>query len=147
MKEFKGRVLFGGTFDGEAAVTHQGFNTLASFEKSALSSNAKKVLVSDQNNKDLFKVNITGKALCLPMTVGSTTGGMVIQTVASRGLAPKAWLFSKEIDSLAASGLILANVWNKVPLIAIDQLGDDFLAAVKTGDHIVIKEDGTVQVG
>ena len=59
MKEFKGRVIAGGAWKGEAAVSHQGFNTLASFQKSALK-NAKQVYVSDQNNKDLFGVNITG---------------------------------------------------------------------------------------
>ena len=30
MKEFKGRVIASGNFKGEAAVSHQGFNTLAS---------------------------------------------------------------------------------------------------------------------
>ncbi len=144
MKEYHGRVLFGGTYIGKAMVSHEGFNTLASFQKSCLNSAAKKVIVSDQNNKDLFGKNITGIALCLPQTIGSTTGGMVIQTVASRGLSPAAWLFSKEIDPLAASGITLSRVWNNVPLIAIDKLGDDFLASVKEGQEIEIKEDGTV---
>ena len=72
---------------------------------------------------------------------------MVIQTIAVRSLAPKAWLFSHHIDPLAASGIILSNVWNDAGLIAIDELGDDFLEAVKSGDKITIKEDGTVIVG
>lgn len=144
MREFKGRVLFGGNRKGEAVVTHEGFNTLASFQTSALNPLAKKVLVSDQNNKELHKKNITNKALCLPQTIGSTTGGMVIQTVAVRDLSPKVWLFSKTVDPLAASGIILSNVWNEVGLIAIDELGDEFLKTVKTGDTIEVKEDGTV---
>ena len=143
MKEFKGRVVAGGTFKGEAAVSHQGFNTLASFQKSALK-NAKQVLVSDQNNKDLYGVNITGKALCLPITIGSTTGGLVIQTVCQMGIAPACFLFSKTIDSLAASGIVLAKIWENSSVIAIDQLGDEFLNTVKTGDQIEVKEDGTV---
>ena len=53
MKEFKGRVIAKGHFVGEAAVTHAGFNTLASFQKSALM-NKKEVYVSDQNNKELY---------------------------------------------------------------------------------------------
>ncbi len=146
MKEFKGRVLFGGTFKGEAVVSHHGLNTLASFQTSALIPTATKIVVGDQNNPDLYKKNITGKALCLPQTIGSTTGGMVIQTVAVRDLAPKVWLFSKSIDPLAASGIILSNVWNDVGLIAIDELGDEFLDTVKTGDTIEVKEDGTVVV-
>lgn len=146
MKEFKGRVLFGGTYKGEAVVSHQGLNTLASFQTSALLPTSKKIIVGDQNNPDLYKKDITGKALCLPQTIGSTTGGMVIQTVAVRDLAPKAWLFSQTIDPLAASGIILSNVWNNVGLIAIDQLGDEFLETVKTGGTVEVKEDGTVIV-
>ncbi len=146
MKEFKGRVLFGGNYKGEAVVTKNGFNTLASFQKSLLSKSSKSVVVSDQNNLDLFKKEITGKILCLPQTIGSTTGGLVLQTAARRGLAPKAMLFANEIDPLAASGVILSNVWENVPLICIDGLGDDFLNAVKTGDNLEIKEDGTVVI-
>ena len=143
MKEFKGRVIAGGNWKGEAAVSHQGFNTLASFQKSALN-NSKQVLVSDQNNKDLFGVNITGKALCLPITIGSTTGGLVIQTVCQMGIAPSCFLFSESIDSLAASGIVLAKIWENSPVIAIDRLGEEFLNTVKTGDKLEVKEDGTV---
>ena len=145
MREFKGRVIAGGNWKGEAAVTHQGFNTLASFQKSALK-NAKNVIVSDQNNKDLFGVDITGKALCLPITIGSTTGGLVIQTVCQMGIAPSCFLFSEAIDSLAASGIVLAKIWENSPVIAIDNLGSEFLDTVKTGDQVEVKEDGTVIV-
>jgi predicted aconitase with swiveling domain len=127
-------------------VSHQGFNTLASFEKSGLKKHCKAILVSDQNNKDVYKQNITGKALCLPMTIGSTTGGMLIQSQAKRGLTPSAWLFSKQVDPIAASGLILARIWEEIPFVAIDGLGDDFLSSVKNGDQIEVKEDGTVIV-
>lgn len=144
MKEFKGRPLFADDFTGEAIVSHNGFNTLASFQSSLLKKSTKEVMVSDQNNPDLFKKNITGKILCLPQTIGSTTGGLVIQTAANRHLAPAAMLFADEIDPLAASGVVLSNVWEKVPLLCIDGLGRDFLDAVKTGDKITIKKDGTV---
>ena len=143
MKEFKGRVIAKGSFTGEACVSHSGFNTLASFQKSALM-NKKEVLVSDQNNKDLYGVNITNKILCLPITIGSTTGGLVIQTVCDMGINPRAFLFSEEIDSLAASGIILAKVWQNSNVICIDKLGKEFLDTVKTGDKLEIKEDGTV---
>lgn len=147
MKEFKGRVVAGGYFKGEAAVTHQGFNTLASFQKSALKGEkCKEVLVSDQNNPDLFEKNITNKALCLPITIGSTTGGLVIQTVCAMGVAPACFLFSEHIDSLAASGIVLARVWENSKVICIDQLGEEFLNTVKTGDIVEVKEDGTVTI-
>ena len=133
MKEFRGRVLAGGEWKGEAVVSRQGVNTLATFQKSALK-NAKQVIVSDQNNADIFGLNITGKALCLPITIGSTTGGLVIQTVCAMKIAPAAFLFSEHIDSLAASGIVLARIWENSDVIAIDCLGDEFLHTVKTGD-------------
>lgn len=145
MKQFKGRVLAGGSWKGEAVVSHQGVNTLATFQKSALK-NAKQVYASDQNNPDIFEKNITGKALCLPITIGSTTGGLVIQTVCAMKINPAAFLFSEHIDSLAASGIVLARIWENSSVIAIDMLGEEFLNAVKTGDTLEISEDGTVTV-
>ena len=60
MKEFKGRVIAGGNFTGEAIVSKNGVNTLATFQKSALK-NAKTVIASDQNNPDIYKKELTGK--------------------------------------------------------------------------------------
>jgi predicted aconitase with swiveling domain len=144
-REFKGRVIAPGFYRGEAVVSRQGVNTLATFQSSALK-NAKEVIVADQNNPDIFGLNITGKALCLPMTIGSTTGGMVIQTVCQMGIAPTAFLFSEHIDSLAASGIVLAKVWENSAVICVDQLGKEFIETVKTGDLIEVKEDGTVNI-
>ena len=145
MKQFKGRVLAGGSWKGEAVVSRQGVNTLATFQKSALK-NAKQVYASDQNNSDIFEKNITGKALCLPITIGSTTGGLVIQTVCAMKINPAAFLFSEHIDPLAASGIVLARIWEDSPVIAVDMLGEEFLNTVKTGDTVEIAEDGTVTV-
>ena len=144
-KTFKGRVINAGELVGTALVSHAGLNTLATFQKSALM-NAKQIIGSDQNNPDLYGKVITGKVLCLPQTIGSTTGGMVLQTVCSMGLNPSAMLFSEEIDSLAASGVILAKIWEDSKMIAIDKLGAGFLDFVQNGDEITIKTDGTVIV-
>lgn len=143
MKEFKGRPIAAGNWKGEAVVSRQGVNTLATFQSSAMN-NKPEVIVSDQNNPDIYEKNITGKALCLPITIGSTTGGLVIQTVCDMKINPAAFLFSEHIDSLAASGIVLARVWQNSPVICVDQLGEEFLATVKTGDQIEVKEDGTV---
>ena len=145
MKEFKGRVIAAGNWEGEAIVSHGGVNTLATFQNSALN-NKDQAIVGDQNNKDIYGQNVTGKALCLPITIGSTTGGLVIQTVCQMGINPAAFLFSEHIDSLAASGIVLARVWEKSPVICIDQLGEEFLATVKTGDKLRVTEDGTVTI-
>lgn len=143
--QFKGRVICEGEYEGECIVSHQGLNTLATFQKSALK-NAKKIIGSDQNNPDVYGKNLTGIALILPQTIGSTTGGLVIQTICQMGINPAALLFSGEIDSLAASGVILAKNWENSKIIAIDKLGDDILNEIHSGEKIRISKDGTVTV-
>ena len=146
MKEFKGRVVTPGTIKAEAVVSHEGFNTLASLQ-SALQFGDKKVKVGDQNNKDLYGKSIYNKALCLPQTIGSTTGGLVLYCACSMNRNPACMLFSNPIDSLACAGAVLTSVWlDNVTMPVIDNLGDEFLAYVKDGDQIEVKEDGTVVV-
>ena len=145
MKQFKGRVIVPGTCTAEALVSKGGFNTLASYQTPMLLGD-KQVKCSDQNNPDLYKQSMIGKALCLPMTIGSTTGGMVLYTVCALGKQPACMLFSETIDSLAASGAILGDVWTEAKMPVVDRLGQEFLDYVKTGMTITIKEDGVVEV-
>ena len=146
MKEFKGRVIAPGTVKAEAVVSHGGFNTLASLQ-GALQFGDKKATCGDQNNPDLYKKELAGKALCLPMTIGSTTGGLVLYCACAMGRQPACMLFSGPIDSLAAAGSILASVWlDDVQMPVVDSLGEEFLNYVKDGQTITIKEDGTVIV-
>ena len=57
-------------------------------------------------------------------------------------------LFSQPIDSLAAAGAVLADVWvDGVTMPVIDSLGDEFLDYVKDGMSVTVKEDGIVEVG
>ena len=146
MREFKGRVVAKGTTTAKAVVSHEGLNTLASFQK-ALQFGDKKATCGDQNNKDLLGKQMAGMALCLPQTIGSTTGGLVLYCACSMGRQPACMLFSKPIDSLAAAGAILADVWlDNISMPVIDCLGDEFLNYVKDGMKITVKEDGTVVV-
>ncbi|MCL2508949.1 MAG: DUF126 domain-containing protein [Oscillospiraceae bacterium] len=145
-KTFKGRPVVAGKIDkGDAVVSHFGVNTLASFQKSALKKTSE-VICSDQNNPDLFEKNLTKKVVCLPKTIGSTTGGMVLYTVCALGIAPAAMLFSETIDSLAAAGVILSEVWTDNTIVAVDGLGQEFLDYVKDGMKITVNEDGVVSV-
>ena len=83
MKTFQGRVVTPGCAQAEALVTHGGLNTLASFQKS-LQFGDKTAKCGDQNNPDLYGKPMAGKALCLPQTIGSTTGGLVLYCACSR---------------------------------------------------------------
>ncbi|NLV98478.1 MAG: DUF126 domain-containing protein [Clostridiaceae bacterium] len=144
-RTFKGRVITPGETTAEALVSRTGLNTLASYQ-SALMFGDKEVKCGDQNNNDLYKKPMLNKALCLPETIGSTTGGMVLYCAAALGKQPACMLFSKEIDSLAASGTILASVWTDVEMPVIDSLGEEFLDYVQDGMKISVSSDGSVTV-
>ena len=144
-KVFKGRVIAAGTAKAEALVSHGGFNTLASYQTPMLLGD-KQVRCSDQNNPDLYKKPMRGKALCLPETIGSTTGGMALYTVCATGKQPACMLFSNPIDTLAASGAILAAFWTNAEMPVIDKLGEEFLSYVQDGMMIEVADDGTVTV-
>lgn len=146
MKEFKGRIVTPGTITAQAVVTHNGFNTLASLQK-ALQFGDKTAKINDQNNPDLFGKPIAGKALCLPQTIGSTTGGLVLYCACQMKRNPACMCFANKIDSLACAGAVLADVWlDDVSMPVVDSLGEEFLDYVKDGMNITIKEDGTVVV-
>ena len=90
---------------------------------------------------------MVGTALCLPQTIGSTTGGLVLYCACAMKRQPACMLFSKPIDSLAAAGAVLADVWvDDVTMPVVDSLGDDFLEYVKDGMTVTVDLDGTVTV-
>ncbi len=144
-KIFKGRTIVAGNVSGEALVTHTGFNTLANLKTAGSFLNPKNELI-DHNNPELIGRRIPGKILCLPETIGSTTGGMVLFSVARLGAAPAAMLFSKPADPLAVAGACLIANWAEKPMIVVDGLGEAFLESVKEGDTVSVSEDGTVKV-
>ena len=146
MKVFQGRVITPGNVTAEAVVTKEGFNTLASFQN-ALQFGDKEVKCGDQNNKDLHGKSLLNKALCLPQTIGSTTGGLVLYCACALKKNPACMLFSNPIDSLAAAGAVLADVWvDGVTMPVVDSLGEEFLNYVKDGMKITVKENGVVEV-
>lgn len=142
---YRGRVIIDGKTKGEALVSRSGFNILASLAKPSLK-NLGGIRCLDQGNPDLYGKKVSGKILCLPETIGSTGGGLILQTVAKMNLAPRAMLFSGCIDSLAAAGVILARIWDHKPVITIDQLGPEFLQEVQTGQVISVYENGIIEI-
>ena len=145
MKTFQGRVVAPGRVSAEALVSHGGLNTLASFQN-ALQFGDKQAKCGDQNNADLYQKPMVGTALCLPQTIGSTTGGMVLYCAKVLERNPACMLFSEHIDSLAAAGAVLGAVWTESPMPVVDCLGEEFLNYVKDGMKITVDEDGTVTI-
>jgi len=146
-KTFQGRPLLPGKIEGKALVSKQPFNTTGSYLKNMFAGETESAPCTDVSNKELYGKDLKGAIICTPQTVGSTFGSACSMGMNDLGVGPKAYLFSWHIDSIAAAGLIIDDVWNDRRVITVDLLGDDFLKAVNTGDPITIHEDGTVEVG
>ncbi len=146
-KTFHGRPILSGRLEGSATVSRIGLNTLSTYKANIMGGVTDKAICTDGDNKDLYGKDITGAILCLPQTIGSTTGGFVLMGVAKLGLAPRAMLFANHVDSLAIGGLLMADIWMDKRIITIDLLGDEFLAAVNSDDPIKVHEDGRVEIG
>jgi len=146
-KTFKGRALIPGKLEGKALVSKQPFNTTASYFENMFAGNTTTAPCTDANNAELKGKNLAGAIICTPQTVGSTMGAGAIMGMNLLGVGFKAMLFSSHVDSIAAGGLIMDDIWNDRKVITIDLLGDDFMKTVKSGDKIKISEDGTVEVG
>jgi predicted aconitase with swiveling domain len=129
---FKGRVVLSGNVSGNATVSRQAFNTSGSYQ---------------ENMFALFGKDLSGAILCTTTTVGSTMGGMCLMGMKAIGVGPQALLFSKPIDTLAAAGVLMSDIWKDARIITVDMLGDEFLETVNMGDPIEVREDGTVVVG
>ena len=145
IKRYKGRVVVPGDLIAEALVTHTGFNTLANLKTAGSFLNPRGIL-QDMNNPELYGKRVPGRILCLPETIGSTTGGMALYTVCASGMSPACLLFSKHIDSLAAAGAVLADIWTDTNMPVVDKLGEEFLNYVKDGMTVEVKENGIVEV-
>jgi len=146
-KTFKGRPLLAGNLEGKALASKQPLNTTGSYLENLFGGNTTSAPCTDPNNKEFYKKDLAGAIICTTTTVGSSLGGAALMGVGDLGMGPKAMLFSEHVDSVSIAGLLMDDIWNGKRVIAIDLLGDEFLDAVKTGDPLSIKEDGTVEVG
>ena len=144
---YHGRPILSGAVEGKATVSRIGLNTLSTYKSIIMGGVTDKAICTDGDNKDLYGKDIGGCILCLPQTIGSTTGGFVLMGVAKLGLAPKAMLFANHVDSLAIGGLLMADIWMDKRIVTIDLLGQEFLDAVQMGEPIKAYEDGRVEIG
>ena len=144
---FQGRPVVPGAIEGEATVSSKPLNPTSSYGENIFGGNTTSAPCTDPDNEELLGVDLNGVILCTPQTVGSSMGGGCFMLVADLDLAPKAMLFSNHIDAVGAAGILMADIWQKKPIVCVDLLGDKFLEAVKTGDPIAVTADGTVEVG
>lgn len=144
MKVYRTRPIIPGKVKGEVIVSKQGLNWLATFQESII--RGRKIAIGgDRNNPYVYRKVLTGKILIIPVGIGSTTGSLVLVEAILRGIAPIAVVCSKTVDTLTATGAIIAYHWFNKKMILLDSAGDQILEEVRTGETIEISEDGTIR--
>jgi predicted aconitase with swiveling domain len=146
-KTFKGRPLIPGNLEGKALASKHPFNVTGSYMENLFGGKTDGAPCTDANNEEFHGKDLAGAILCFPTAVGSTMGGVTLMGVGYLGQGPRAMLYAEHADSVSLAGLLMDDIWNDRRIITIDQLGGEFIEAVKTGDPIAIHEDGTVEVG
>ena len=74
-KTFQGRPVVSGKLSGKATVSKQPFNTTSSYMDNVWGGNTESAPCTDQDNKDLYKKDLSGIILCTPQCIGSGMGG------------------------------------------------------------------------
>ncbi len=146
-KTFKGRQVIAGEISGPAFASKEGFNTCNAWDAFVTQPDTATGVCEDKENTDLYGKDTSGQIMCIPQTVGSSSASCMFLAIAKAGMAPGAMLFGKHVDSLAATGMLMAKNWVDKKIICYDLLGDDFLdAAMQPGANVKVSEDGTVEV-
>jgi predicted aconitase with swiveling domain len=131
----RGKVIIPGRATGEALVSHEPLSFWGGYDHRTGE-------IIDQRHP-LAGTVAAGRILVVPFTRGSSTTTAVLLEAVHAGTAPAA-LLTTGVDSFFALASIVADelYGRPIPLIALEAA--DF-AALRTGDWIIVGEDGTVR--
>lgn len=132
MKTIKGRGILDGIAKGEAIVSSQPFGFFGGV-------NPLTGEIIDKRH-ELFGQNIKGKIFIYPEGRGSTVGAAIMLELARTGSAPAA-IVNIEIETITAAGGLLAKKFYNIDIPMIDQLQENPIELIKTGD--VVEVNGT----
>ena len=139
------RAISPGSAKATAVVSNMSINFPAAFLKALNILPFKRGEIRDRHH-DLFRTNVTGKALIFPTCVGSTYTGLVLLELIKNGYAPSAVIVSLA-DPLLVSGCVLARVWYKKCLPILEFVDQEDIGRITTGDRVSYSEgDGWISV-
>lgn len=130
--KLKGRLISKGYGEGEALVCTQpiGFNFGIDANNGVI----------NEHNHELYGKSIKDKVLIFPHGKGSTGGSYVVYQLQRNGTGPKA-IINLNTETIIAVGAIIGG------LPVVDQLDQNPLEVIKTGDYVKVDADnGTVEV-
>jgi len=83
-----------------------------------------------------------GRVLAVPFTRGSSTTTAVLLEAVRAGTAPAAILTTGADSFFALASIVADEMYGRpIPIVALEP-GD--FAALRTGDHLIVAEDGTI---
>ena len=131
----EGRSITGGVAEGEALVTNQTFGFSHGIEPTT-------GRISDEMHEWLGK-NVKGKVLIFPYGKGSVTGGLWVLEAARLDNAPAA-VINLEVEPVIAAGFIMAKLLYNKEVPVVDQLEQNPIELIKTGDWVRVDADNSI---
>ncbi len=130
----QGRVVIAGRAEGEALVANEPLSFWGGYDYHTGE-------IIDRRHPLSGQI-AAGRVLCLPFTRGSSTTTAVLLEAIKAGTAPAA-IITTGVDTFFALASIVADAMygRPVPLIALS--ADDF-AQLRTGDWLIVDEDGRI---
>lgn len=132
MKKITGRGVIEGVARGEAIVSTQPFGFFGGV-------NPATGIVIDKWH-ELYGQSISGKVMVYPEGRGSTVGAAIILELTRTNNAPAA-IINAEIETITAAGGLMAKKFYDKDIPMVDQLSEDPVKAIKTGD--IVEVNGT----
>ena len=132
----RGKVIVRGVARGEALVSNEPLSFWGGYDYHTGE-------IIDRRHP-LSGKSAAGRILAVPFTRGSSTTTAVLLEAVRAKTAPAA-ILTTGIDSFFALGSIVADELYHQPVPVIALTPEDY-ARLKTGDHIVITEDGKVTI-
>ncbi len=130
----RGRVIIKGRAEGEALASTEALSFWGGFDHRTGE-------IIDRRHP-LSGAIATGRILILPFTRGSSTTTAVLLEAVRARTAPAAILTSGADSFFALASIVADELYGRpIPLVALEP--DDF-SVLRTGDWIILDEDGTV---
>lgn len=139
----KGNGLTSGIVEGEALVTKQPINLLATYRGFIYGQPSS--LMGDVKH-ELYGQDIHDKILVFPYGIGSLSCGVILFEAIKQRVAPKA-IINLETEAAVLAGAIFSEVFYDVKMPIVDKLERNPFEVIETGDYVRVDADkGIVEV-
>ncbi|KXA89638.1 hypothetical protein AKJ62_02670 [candidate division MSBL1 archaeon SCGC-AAA259D14] len=131
----KGNALTSGIAEGEAIITKQPINFLATYMHGFLIDQPSGKVEDPKH--ELYGEKIGGKILIFPHNVGSLTCGVVLLEAIKRRVSPKA-IINVKTEAALLTGAIFSDLFFDLNMPIVDGFDWNSLEKIKKGDRVKV---------